>query len=153
MSSIVFFPPRGLEQKQMRLEIRGMTPLLQVFDMPTSLEFYRKLGFEVVGDSGQGDRSGWVMLQLSDVLLMLNTQYEDEDRPIAPNDARTDAHGDTCLYFSCPDVNAAFDFLTKQGVQVAGIPKIAPYGMLQLYLRDPDNYNVCFQWPSGNNVS
>jgi hypothetical protein len=25
-------------------------------------------------------------------------------------------------------------------------PKVAPYGMKQLYLRDPDGYGVCFQW-------
>jgi catechol 2,3-dioxygenase-like lactoylglutathione lyase family enzyme len=33
-------------------DIRGVAPLLQVFDMPTSVRFYRdKLGFEVVSTS------------------------------------------------------------------------------------------------------
>jgi hypothetical protein len=27
-------------------------------------------------------------------------------------------------------------------------PKVAPYGMKQLYVRDPDGYNLCFQWPA-----
>jgi hypothetical protein len=26
-------------------------------------------------------------------------------------------------------------------------PKVAWYGMKQLYLRDPDGYLICFQWP------
>jgi catechol 2,3-dioxygenase-like lactoylglutathione lyase family enzyme len=43
----------------MCIEIRGMSPLLSVFDMPASLAFYRDvLGFEIVQDSGQADDSG-----------------------------------------------------------------------------------------------
>lgn len=39
-------------------KVEGMAPLLQVFDMPTSLAFYRGiLGFERVDDSGGGDDS------------------------------------------------------------------------------------------------
>ena len=42
----------------MAIEVRGLSRLLEVFDMPTSLAFYRdKLGFRVTGDSGQGDES------------------------------------------------------------------------------------------------
>ena len=44
----------------MHVEIKGMSPLLSVFDMPTSLAFYRDvLGFKVIHDSGKGDNSGW----------------------------------------------------------------------------------------------
>jgi hypothetical protein len=25
-------------------------------------------------------------------------------------------------------------------------PAVAPYGMKQLYLKDPDGYELCFQW-------
>ena len=39
----------------MGIEIRGMAPLLQVFDMPTSIAFYRDvLGFEVATTSKPG---------------------------------------------------------------------------------------------------
>jgi putative membrane protein len=42
----------------MTLELRGIRPLLQVFDMPRSLAFYRDaLGFEIV-DSAPGGASG-----------------------------------------------------------------------------------------------
>ena len=80
----------------MALEIRGMAPLLEVFDMPTSLGFYRdKLGFKVTGDSGQGDESGWVMLELGEETIMLNTAYDDGERPEKPDPARVAAHHDT----------------------------------------------------------
>jgi glyoxylase I family protein len=25
-------------------------------------------------------------------------------------------------------------------------PKVAPYGMKQLYVHDPDGFSLCFQW-------
>ena len=28
-------------------------------------------------------------------------------------------------------------------------PRVAPYGMKQLYVTDPDGYVLCFQWPAG----
>ncbi len=132
----------------MAIEIRGLAPLLEVFDMPTSLAFYRdKLWFRITGDSGQGDESGWVMLQLGEETLMLNTAYDDGERPDAPDAARVAAHRDTCIYFGCPNVDAAYEHLLANGI-VAEPPSVAPYGMKQLYLRDPDNYGLCFQWPA-----
>lgn len=131
----------------MGIEVRGLSPLLEVFDMPTSLAFYRdKLGFRITGDSGQGDESGWVMLELGDSTIMLNTAYDDGERPEAPDPARAAAHSDTCIYFGCPDPDAAYEYLKGQGV-ILDSPADAPYGMRQLYLSDPDGYNLCFQWP------
>lgn len=133
----------------MAIEVRGMAPLVQVFDMPTSLAFYRdKLGFRITADSGQGDRSDWVMLQLGNATIMLNTAYEQDYRPEAPEPDRLAAHRDTCIYFSCPDVDAAYEHVRSNGIECKP-PSVAPYGMKQLYVTDPDNYNLCFQWPAG----
>jgi glyoxylase I family protein len=131
----------------MAIEIRGMAPLLQVFDMSTSIKFYRDvLGFEVVTTSNpRGEHFDWALLRLHGVELMLNTAYEEDARPPAPDPARIAAHDDTCLYFGCPDVDAAYAHLRARGV-AAKEPKVAPYGMKQLYLNDPDGYNLCFQW-------
>ena len=134
----------------MTLDIRGLAPLLQVYDMPTSIRFYRdKLGFGVKMTSpalGGEDRFHWVLLELGGAELMLNTAYEfDSERPIPPDAARTAAHDDTCLYFSSPDVDAAFEAFRRKGVAV-NPPKVAPYGMKQLYFHDPDGYALCFQW-------
>lgn len=131
----------------MAINISGMAPLIQVFDMPASLGFYRDvLGFEVVQDSGNGDDSSWVWLRLNDADLMLNDQYEPGAVPDAPPAERTLWHGDTCLYFGCADPDAAFEYLLATGVECQP-PKVAPYGMRQLYVSDPDNYNLCFQCP------
>ena len=132
----------------MTIEINGMTPLIQVFDMPTALKFYRDLlGFKIVGDSGSGDDSSWVWLRLSGVDLMLNDQYEPAHRPEVPPGERTKWHDDICLYFGCADPDAMFEYLTSNGIQLEPA-KVAPYGMKQLYLHDPDGYNICFQCPA-----
>jgi glyoxylase I family protein len=134
----------------MAFEIRGVTTLLQVYDMPTSIRFYRdQLGFEVVTTSpAMGvDKFHWAMLRLWDAQLMLNTAYEsDDERPKVPDAARVAHHEDICLYFDCPDVDKAYAELSAKGVAPQK-PTIAPYGMKQLYLRDPNGYGLCFQWP------
>lgn len=130
----------------MSLQVDGMAPLLQVFDMPTSLAFYRDLlGFERVGDSGAGDASDWVWLRLHGVDLMLNTAYESDSRPPEPDPARIAAHQDTGLFFGCRDVDGAYAYLLANGLKPEP-PKIQDYGMKQLYVTYPDGYVLCFQW-------
>jgi glyoxylase I family protein len=131
----------------MGIEIRGLAPLLQVFDMSASIKFYRDvLGFEVVTTSTpRGEHFDWALLRLHGSELMLNTAYEQHERPPAPDPGRVAAHEDASIYFGCPDVDAAYTHIRARGVNVKE-PKVAPYGMKQLYLHDPDGYILCFQW-------
>jgi glyoxylase I family protein len=130
----------------MSIEVRSVCTLLQVFDMPTAVRFYRDvLGFEVISTSSQErDQFDWGLLRLGDAEVMLNTAYEQSDRPAQPHSVRIAAHADTTLYFSCPDVDAAYRHLRSKGTDVKE-PTIAPYGMKQLYVSDPDGYGLCFQ--------
>lgn len=133
-------------------ELRSICTLLQVYDMPRSLAFYRDtLGFRVhesapAADQAAQDDFGWVWLHRDGLDLMLNTAHDPDDvRP--PEDPRRVAwHEDTGLYLACPDVDGAYEYLRARGV-VAEPPAVAPYGMKQLYLKDPDGFNVCLQWP------
>lgn len=129
----------------MRIEIKSLCPLIQVFSMRRSLAFYRDiLGFEVRMDSGGGDDASWVWIARDGINLMLNDQYEPGHVPAEYPPERIKWHKDTCLYFECPDPDAAYEFLRSKSV-VLDPPKNAPYGMRQLYLEDPDGYNLCFQ--------
>ena len=133
----------------MGIAVRGLCPLIQVFDMPTSLRFYRDvLGFTEVEKSGSGDDVGWAWLRHGDAALMLNTAYDAGERPAAPDPARVAAHRDTILYLGCEDLQGAHAYLLAQGVP-ADPPRVAPYGMKQVYATDPDGYGVCLQWPTG----
>jgi glyoxylase I family protein len=131
----------------MAIDVRGIAPLLAVFDMPTSIKFYCEgLGFEVVSTDGKpAPQFDWVLLRLNGSELMLNTAYDETQRPPTPDPARVGAHRDVVIYFGCPDVDGAYAHLLGRGINVKE-PKVAPYGMKQLYLTDPDGYLLCFQW-------
>lgn len=131
----------------MPLQVEGLCPLLQVYDMPTSVRFYRDLlGFEIVSSSPprSPDEFDWCWLRLNDAALMLNTRYEFDSRPAAPDPTLIAAHDDTCLYIGCLDVDGAYRYLLSKGLDVQE-PQVAPYGMKQLYLKDPDGFGICFQ--------
>lgn len=135
----------------MGIAIAGAMPLFHVFDVPRSIAFYRDvLGFEVVNTSAPfteaKDDYGWAMLRLNNVELMVNNAYENNVRPTVPDAARVAAHADTVLYMDCRDVDAVYAFLRARAVGVEE-PKVAYYGMRQMYVVDPDGYRLCFQCP------
>jgi catechol 2,3-dioxygenase-like lactoylglutathione lyase family enzyme len=123
--------------------------------MPTSIAFYRDaLGFRVMHTSplNASGSYGFVLLERDGIELMLNTAYDEGKRPAAPDPARVAAHRDTALYFGCPDVAGAYAHLRALGV-AAKPPRVAHYGMNQLYVSDPDGYTVCLQWPAPSPVT
>lgn len=139
----------------MAIETRGMAPLLFVFDMPTSVHFYRDvLGFEIAGTSQPekpGDDFGWCRLRFGGGELMLNTAYDDDERPPVPDPVRIVSHSDTTLYFACEDLDSAYRHLRELGIE-ASQPQVAYYGMKQLSFKDPDGFGICLQWPATQNT-
>jgi uncharacterized glyoxalase superfamily protein PhnB len=138
----------------MVIEIDGAVPLLNVYDVPTSIAFYRDvLGFEVVNHSQPfteaKDDYGWALLRLNGVELMLNNAYEDNIRPSKPDASRNAWHKDVCLYMNCRDVDGTYAYLHSRGV-AAKEPRVAYYGMKQVSLKDPDGYSLCFQRPASD---
>lgn len=123
------------------IQADSVIPLLQVFDMPTSLAFYcGKVGFEIVQKSGED----WCLLRLGGAMLMLNTRYESDERPEMPDPAAVRIHDDTMLFFHCADVEAAYEHLVTQGLE-ATPPNVTWFGMKQVLLKDPDGFHLCFQ--------
>ncbi|HYH79586.1 MAG TPA: VOC family protein [Longimicrobium sp.] len=132
----------------MAIRIQGLCAFLEVFDMPTSIRFYRDLlGFEVVQKSHEGEDFSWALLRHGDAELMLNTAYDDGARPPAPDRARIAHHRDTALFMGCEDLDSAARYLRTHGLEVDG-PTVQAYGMKQVYFLDPDGYNLCLQWPA-----
>jgi glyoxylase I family protein len=138
--------------EEMTIAIRGLAPLLQVYDMAEALAFYRDaLGFAVVQSSDEidaleGRYCHWCWLRLGGAHLMLNTAYEEGERPPEREPARRAAHRDTGLFFDCPDPDAVAAVLRAKNIACDG-PRDASYGMRQLYVSDPDGYELCFQRP------
>jgi glyoxylase I family protein len=135
-----------------RLDIRGLCPLLQVFDMPRAVRFYCEvLGFEISSRSqtyaveNGVELFHWVLLRRDDTELMLNTAYDEGERPSSPEPERVAGHNDIGLFIGCPDVDAAYEHVKSHGVACAP-PKTAWYGMRQLSFRDPDGFGITLQW-------
>ena len=134
----------------MALKLGSLTPLIQVYDMGEALGFYcDRLGFEVVNsspevDAPEGRYFHWAMLRRGGAELMLNTAYDAGERPPTRDGSRSAGHGDTCLYVDCEDLDDAYAKLKADGLDVSP-PKVAPYGLRQLYLRDPDGFELCLQ--------
>jgi glyoxylase I family protein len=134
----------------MPIEIKGLAPLMQVFDMPASIRFYRDIpGFKLTAQSTPepGDDCGWAMLSLNGSELMLNTLYEKPDRPPAPDIARIAHHDDVRIYFACPDVDAVYAHLIEKGIEVKH-PHITGYSFKALDITDPDGYGLTFHLPA-----
>ena len=131
----------------MAIHVRTVTPLLEIFDMPTSIAFYRDvLGFEVAQTSG-GEDFFWALLRLGGAILMLNTAYDDDERPSSPDVGRLSGHADAELFFDCQDVDEVYAHLQERGWDVKA-PEVTHYGMKQVWTKDPDGFGLCFQSPS-----
>jgi catechol 2,3-dioxygenase-like lactoylglutathione lyase family enzyme len=133
----------------MAIEIDGMTPLIFVFDMPTSIHFYRDvLGFELINHAPEYAPGlfHWAMLRSDGVTFMLNTAYDEGDAPDKPVAARVQAHGDTQFYFGCADLDSAYRHLLDNEIKVKP-PAVARYGFKELHFKDPDGYHLCLQHP------
>lgn len=125
-------------------------PLLQVFDLPSSLTFYCDvLGFHVVQRT---DNEWWAMLKLGEAIVMLNTAYEDGERPLSPDPARVHGHTDVSLYFEYLELDALYSHLRTHGCQVTP-PGVTSYGLRQMNVRDPDGYEICFTAPLASSAA
>jgi len=124
-----------------KLDIRGMTPLLFVFDIEASLRFY----CDLLGFTLKQRADYWAWIERDGVDLMLNTLYDADEQPDKPDLKRAATHEDVTLYFGCPDVDAAYEYFKMNGVDVKP-PQVTHYGMKQLSLKDPDGFGLCFQW-------
>ena len=129
-------------------EIRGIAPYIEVFDMPASLHFYRDiLGFEKKMRSGEGDDVGWALLeQKNGAILMLNTAYDEGERPDRPDPVRINGHRDICFYFDCTDIDALYEYFVSMDIDLKP-PIITGYGWKAIYVKDPDGFGSCFHYP------
>lgn len=122
--------------------VDGLTPLLEVFDLPASIAFYSGvLGFELVSRS-----DAWCMLRLGAATLMLNTAYDEDERPQQPEPDRVRGHADTSLYLSTPDCAAVYTHLREKHWP-ATAPRTTIYQMREVSTRDPDGFQIFFISP------
>ncbi|HAI12609.1 MAG TPA: bleomycin resistance protein [Phycisphaerales bacterium] len=122
------------------VNIRELVPLLMVSDLKHSLTFYiDKLGFQLCQQADDKGNLIWCRIEKDGVAVMLQQACLDED------DMSKVGNGVT-LYWICDDVDTLQSQFAANGLELND-PTVAYYGMKQLYLKDPDGYDLCFESP------
>ncbi|QDV17672.1 Glyoxalase-like domain protein [Gimesia panareensis] len=119
--------------------IQELVPLLFVEDVAHSVAFYQdRLGFEITLKWEPEGKLSWCRLERGSAALMLQLACPDEDGTV---EERCKGVG---FFFLCDDAQAMYDELLGKGLELEP-PQVAFYGMNQLFLKDPDGYELCFQ--------
>ena len=98
--------------------------MLPVASMPASVEFYRKLGFDV---EQRNDDWGWAMLRLDECRLMVDQSIQ--RHPGGPRES--------VLYLYPDDVVDYHEQVRKNGLAIPDL-ELTFYGMKEFRLDDPD---------------
>ena len=106
------------------MKMTRLIPMLPVRSMPASVEFYRKLGFEV---ERRNDDWRWAMLVFGECRLMV-----DESINLHPGAPRH-----SVLYLYPDDITAYHRLLRDNGLQIPPL-ETSFYGMTEFRMDDPD---------------
>jgi catechol 2,3-dioxygenase-like lactoylglutathione lyase family enzyme len=118
--------------------IHNLTPLLSVADIEQSVAFYCDvLGFRLSDRWAPEGRLAWCRVERGGSALMLQ-QASEENGPI------TDRGCGVEFFFLCDDADALHAEFHSRGLDLKH-PKVSFYGMNQLFVKDPDGYQLCFQ--------
>jgi catechol 2,3-dioxygenase-like lactoylglutathione lyase family enzyme len=112
-----------------------LIPMLPVRDMPASVEFYEKLGFEV---ERRNDDWRWAMLRLDECRLML-----DQSINVHP-----DAPRQSVIYLYPDDIVAYHRRVRGNGLEVPDLDRTF-YGMTEFRIDDPDGNRLWIGQPRG----
>jgi uncharacterized glyoxalase superfamily protein PhnB len=115
-----------------------IVPLLFVADIQRSVEFYcGALGFDLAQTWAPDGKLAWCRMERGNSALMLQQACE-EDGPAAGRGRGVS------FYFLCDNADVLCDEFRAAGLAL-DTPKVAFYGMNQLFVKDPDGYELCFQ--------
>jgi len=118
--------------------VQELTPLVIVEDIARSVDFYReKLGFQMTMKWEPGGSLEWCRLERDAAALMLQQACAEDGSPEGRGRG-------VIFYFTCNDADAEHARLAGCGWKLDP-PQVAFYGMKQLYVTDPDGYELCFQ--------
>jgi catechol 2,3-dioxygenase-like lactoylglutathione lyase family enzyme len=116
-----------------------LVPALLVRDLPETLAFYRKLGFELSGTYPDGDQPTWAEVDRDGVVLQFHTE------PPCGTPAEPVCSGTFYLY---PEDVEALAAELRGKVAFAWGPEVMEYGMREFGVQDPNGYYLAFTGPA-----
>ena len=125
------------------MQIKRLTPMLNVSDIERSLKFYQKLvGFELVSPRRAVDQWRWAWIRSGTAELMLSESGGPATRADQMDPAQHD--GWPAIYYLYPDNVADLHAAVKrQAFQVSDL-RVTFYGMKEFEVRDPDGHILWF---------
>lgn len=112
-----------------------------VYDMRRAVAFYRDiLGFEVEHQWEPDGHLYWAQLKCGDTRLMLNAEYEDDQR--RPEHDRPHEKDVTFCFYPA-DVVTLREAVIRRGGNAGGL-QVTYYRHKQFHVTDPDGYTLCF---------
>jgi catechol 2,3-dioxygenase-like lactoylglutathione lyase family enzyme len=119
------------------VQIESVTPILIVREIEPCLDFWNKLGFNVIAEVPHEGRLGFVMFTNGNQMLMLQSEASaDADVKIAPR-----ASGGV-LYLSVPDIAAVE--ATMDSASIVLPRRVTDYGATEVWVREPGGNLVGF---------
>ena len=106
------------------MKMTRLIPMLPVKSMPASVEFYRKLGFNV---ENRNDGWGWAMLRFDECRLMVDQSINQH----------RDAPRQSVLYLYPDDIVEYHRTVRHNGLDVPDLD-VTFYGLTEFRLDDPD---------------
>ena len=114
------------------MPLRGLVPIVRVQDVERSIDFYRRLGFEMRNMLESDGRVVWTSLDSGKAYLMLNRSQG----------TMTPGVRDVLLYLYSSDLVAYRDQLAADGIKVGPI-EYPPYMEKgEFGIEDPDGYCI-----------
>lgn len=115
--------------------------LLLVRNLVETIEFYRKLGFEVA------EAKDVARIKLGDFTLA----FMDESKTIISKEAGQKPKGlGIFIYVEVDDVDDQYRLVKERGINPVSEPKDWPWGKREFAVKDPDGYKIIFYSPTRN---
>ena len=125
------------------MQLQQLIPMLNVADIETSLEFYRRsLGFEVVSDPAAVADWRWATIRSGRTELMLSESRHQASEPRV-QDPHTDTDWPAIYYFYPDDVVSLYAHVLAEGFEPTALA-VTHYGMREFSLIDPDGHVLSF---------
>ncbi len=123
------------------MEMKKLTPVVYVEEIEPVLEFWKKLGFEVITQVPEGDRLGFVILRSGSVEVMYQTRVSVQND--VPSLADTPIGGNL-LFIQVDDLDAVE--AAVEGAEVTFPRRTTFYGAQEIGVREPAGNAVTFAY-------
>jgi uncharacterized glyoxalase superfamily protein PhnB len=121
--------------------LKSMTPNLMVESVNETVEFYKKIGFQIIATVPEEGKLDWAMLQHGNVMLMLQNRNNMVAEYPSLNDQQRG--GGLTLFIEVDDVSSIFSEIRETANVIKDL-HITFYGMKEFAIEDCNNFILTF---------